>query len=89
MKANDNFIFRKVADEYLLIPAGETALKVKGLVALSESGALLYQKLRDGCTEAELVSVLTAEYDVTEQRAGEDVQAFLDQMRRVDLLVED
>lgn len=89
MRVKGNFIFRKVAQENLLIPTGEAALTTKGLIALSESGALLYEKLRGGCTKADLVSALTAEYDVSEAVAAEDVDAFLAQMRGVNALSED
>ena len=55
MRISDQFMLRQVADEYLVIPVGEAALKVKGLIGLSESGSLLYRRLQDGCTEEELV----------------------------------
>ena len=89
MKISRNFIYRKIAEEYLLIPMGKAALEVKGLIALSESGSLLVQKLRQDCTREELVAALRAEYDVSEAEAAEDVDAFLNQMRQLDMLVED
>ena len=89
MKVKNNYIFRKVAQESLLIPTGETALTIKGLVAMSESGSLLYQKLRTECSKEDLVSALTAEYEVSAEEALADVEAFLDQMRQLDMLVED
>lgn len=88
MRVRNNYIFRKIAEEHLLIPTGEAALAAKGLIALSESGCLLYQKLQNDCTREELVAALTAEYDVTEAVAGADVDAFLDQMRQLNMLVE-
>ena len=39
MKVSNQFIMRTIADEHLLIPVGEAAISVKGLIALSESGA--------------------------------------------------
>lgn len=89
MKVNKKFIFRKVAKEHLLIPTGEMALKVKGLVAMSESGCLLYQKLQTECTREDLVAALRAEYDVSAEVAQQDVDAFLEQMRQLGMLVED
>ena len=89
MKVNKKFILRKVAKEHLLIPTGEMALKVKGLVAMSESANLLYQKLQAGCTREDLIAALLAEYDVPAETAGQDVDAFLDQMRQLEMLVED
>ena len=89
MKVNKNFIFRKVAKEHLLIPTGEMALRVKGLVAMSESANLLYQKLQTGCTREDLIAAMLAEYDVSAEVTAQDVDAFLDQMRQLDMLVED
>lgn len=89
MRVKNNYIFRTIANEYLLIPTGETALTVQGLIALSESGSLLYQKLQNDCTREELIAALMAEYDVAEPTAGEDIDEFLAQMRRLDMLVED
>jgi DNA-binding PucR family transcriptional regulator len=64
MRISDQFMLRQVADESLVIPVGEAALKVKGLIGLSESGSLLYRRLQEGCTEEELVQALLAEYDI-------------------------
>ena len=86
MRVKDNFILRQVAGESLLIPVGEAALEVKGLIALSESGCLLYERLRQECSRQELIDLLTEEYEVTEQTAGEDVDAFLEKMRMLDML---
>ena len=89
MRISDQFMLRQVADEYLVIPVGEAALRIKGLIALSESGALLYRRLQSGCTEAELTDTLLNEYDVEPQTARADVTAFLNQMRSLGILLED
>lgn len=89
MKVRDQFVLRSIAGEHLLIPVGEAAISVKGLIALSESGALLYGKLRDGCTEEDLLAALRGEYDVSQEEARQDVRAFLEQMRRLNMLEEE
>ncbi len=89
MKVSDEFILRNVAGDNLLIPTGSSALDVKGLILLSESGVLLYNKLKNGCTKEELVAALTAEYAVSEDEAARDTEAFLDQMRQLKMLVEE
>ena len=86
MKVKDNFILRRIAGESLLIPVGEAALSVKGLIALSESGCLLYERLQRDCSRQDLIDLLTDAYEVTEQTAGEDVDAFLEKMRMLDML---
>ena len=89
MKASDQFILRNIAGDNLLIPTGRSALYVKGLILLSESGVLLYNKLKDGCTKEDLVAALTAEYEVSEQEAALDTEAFLEQMRQLHILLEE
>lgn len=89
MKISPNYIFRQIADEYILIPVGEAALTVKGMISLSESGYLLYQKLQSSCTRENLIDALRAEYDVDLATAGQDVDAFLYKMRALNMLEED
>ena len=89
MKVSDEFILRNVAGDNLLIPTGSSALDVKGLILLSESGVLLYNKLKNGCTKEELVAALTAEYAVSDDEAARDTEAFLGQMRQLKMLVEE
>lgn len=88
MKTNNNFIFRTIANEHLLIPVGEAAVHTKGLIALSESGALLYRRLQGGCAQDDLIAALTAEYNVSEEEAARDIETFLDQMRQLNMLEE-
>lgn len=89
MRINDQFILRTIADDNILIPTGQAAFQVKGLIALSESGALLYNRLKDGCGREDLVAALTAEYDVSEEEARRDTEEFLEQMRSLKILLED
>lgn len=89
MKVSSQFVLRHIADEHLLIPTGKAALEVKGLIALSESGSLLFEKLQKGCGREDLIAALCAEYDVSEAVAAEDADAFLDQMRQLNMLVEE
>ena len=89
MKVSNQFILRTIADEYLLIPTGEAAMNVKGLISLSESGYLLYEKLKDGCSKEELVQVLRTEYEVDESTANQDVEMFIDQMLQLKMLEEE
>lgn len=89
MKVSNKFIARTVANEHLLIPVGEAALTVKGLVAMSESGAMLYEKLKTGCSREDLIAALRSEYDVPEAVAARDTDAFLNQMGQLSILIED
>lgn len=89
MKVDKNFILRQVADEYLLIPVGEMALRLNGIVGLSESGYLLYQNLQEGCTREGLIGALLQAYEVSAQEVEADVDQFLEQLRQLGILEEE
>lgn len=88
MKATDEVILREVAGEHILIPVGATAHKVHGIINLSESGCLLWNKLQSECTEEQLIDTILAEYDIDRETAATDVRAFLGQLREVGILHE-
>lgn len=81
-------ILREIAGENILVPVGQTALKVHGMISLSESGLLLWKKLQDECTEEDLVDAILGEYIVDRKTAADDVRAFVGQMREVGVLLE-
>ncbi|MBR4888075.1 MAG: PqqD family protein [Clostridia bacterium] len=89
MRAMNEMVLREVAGEHILIPVGKTAMRVKGMISLSESGSLLWQKLQQDCTFEDLTNALLAEYDVDRAVAEQDVQAFLERLDSLGILVKD
>lgn len=77
---------RQVAGEYVLVPTGETATKLYGLMTLNESGVMLWQKLQSECSEDDLVAALKAEYEVDEATARQDVEKFIAKLTEVGVL---
>ena len=88
MKASPDFIRREIAGEYLLVPTGAAADRINGLVTLNELGDYIFRKLEEEQTEQSLLTAITDEYEVDEQTARADLQAFLMQMRQIGALEE-
>lgn len=86
-KASEDMLLRKIAGEYILIPVGPLAIKVHGMITLSESGQFLWEKLQNECDLQELTDVLLGEYEIDRRTAEEDVKEFLDKLDQVGLLV--
>ena len=86
MRARRNIEIRQIAGENLLIPVAENAGMVNGLMVLSESGALLWDRLQQETDRQALIDCLLAEYEVDEARAGADVDACRRQLREAKLL---
>lgn len=81
MRASKDLILREIAGEYILIPVGKAALRIHGMINLSESAAFLWKKLQNDTTEEQLVDALLEEYEVDRQTACSDVAELLEMMR--------
>ncbi|MGM9601751.1 MAG: PqqD family protein [Faecousia sp.] len=86
MQLKEQFILRQIMDEYVLIPTGETAGWMRGLVGLNEVSARIWELLPEVSGEEELVSRLLSEYEVEESRLRSDVKDFLQMLRKRGLL---
>lgn len=86
MRVSKDLILREIAGEYILIPVGKAALKIHGMINLSESGAFLWKLLQNDCTEEALTDALLTEYDVDRETAAGDVRSFIEQMEKVGIL---
>lgn len=89
MKVTNDMILREIAGEHILIPVGETAIKVHGMISLSESGLLLWKKLQNDCTEADLLDTILSEYEIDQATAQQDVRAFLGKLNAIGILIQD
>ncbi len=89
MKLNPDLIHRRIIDEDIFIPVGQTALEKNGVFVMSPVGARIWELLEEGKDTAELVPLLLEEYEVEEPVLKADVEAFLAEMIRLGLLLED
>ena len=80
MKLNENFILRQVADIWVVLPLGNQPVDFSNMLKLNDSGAMLWKVLQNHGDRDALVAALTAEYDVSTQRAQADVDSFLDKL---------
>jgi hypothetical protein len=76
-----DLVWRTVEEETVILHRGDWQY-----LTVNQTGTLLWTRLVDGATRADLVSVLLAEYDIDERRAAADVDAFLDLLSERDLI---
>ncbi|MEE0419385.1 MAG: PqqD family protein [Lachnospiraceae bacterium] len=86
MKINKAFVVRKIGDDFVLVPKGDTALSFNGLVSLNEAGAFLWGKLSEEVSESALVDMFLEEYETDRETAAKDVREFLENLRSADLI---
>ena len=86
MKIKDNFMLRKVADSFVVVPIGSAVADFNGMVNLNEAGAFLWQLLEKGSTEQEMLSAMLEKYDVDESVAANDISRFVNEVKEAGLL---
>lgn len=84
MKIKEGYLLKEVAGNHVVIPVGNVSFN--GMLNLNETGVLIWKKLEEGCEESDLVSAFLAEYDVTEERAKEDISIFVEKLRKAGIL---
>lgn len=89
MKLNPDFVMRQVAGTWVVIPFGDTAGRLNGMIRLNETGAFLWEALVAGAQEKELADRLLAEYAVSRENAEADVADFLRALRQAGCLIEE
>ncbi|MCD7807966.1 MAG: PqqD family protein [Erysipelotrichaceae bacterium] len=89
MKINDNFILRDIAGDHILVPVGETALKLSGMIAINDVGCLIYNELKNNKTVDEIIISVCNEYDIDEQTAKQDIEEFITVLKDNEILIEE
>lgn len=85
-KIKDGFIVRKIGNQFMAVPVGSRTSEIHGIIALSESGVLLWSQLENGADEQALADILTENYNVERSVAEKDVKAFLDGLQKQGVL---
>jgi hypothetical protein len=89
LKRTPDVIERTVADETFLLPLRGELARTAEMFALSEVGRFIWRRADGSAGLPELVAEVVREFEVGEERAREDVAAFVEQMRAYGLLTGD
>lgn len=86
-KRNENFVFRQIEDETILVPIKNNVGDMHSIYSLNDVGAFLWRHLDGEHTLANLKELLTAEYEVTAREAEADLIEFVGQLRQIDAIL--
>lgn len=88
MIIDKQYLLRQIAEDYVIIPTGKTALEFNGMITVNEQGAFLWQQLLSETTEEQLVDALLEDYETDRLTAQADVKDFLNILRHCKILSE-
>ena len=77
MKIQPGFALKEVADSFVIVPTGANIVDFSAMITINETGAFLWECLKEDVTEEELCQKLCAEYEIDAQTALEDIREFI------------
>ncbi len=79
MKIKNIYELKKVVNQYLVIRV-EDALVLDNMITINEIGKDIFEFLKEEHSEDEVVSYILSNYEVTEEKAREDVHEFIEKL---------
>ena len=88
MKIRSGFMLRQVMGVHVIIGIGQEAYRPNQILSVNETGAFLWNLMKEGAERRELADSLTKEYGIDAETAEKDVDAFLARLRDKELIEE-
>ena len=85
MKICDGYILRTVAGKNIVVSVGAD-VNFSGMLTLNDTGVFFWNLLQKDTTKEEMISAVTAEYDVDEKTVSEDIDEFLSKLTEKGIL---
>ncbi len=86
-KIKEGFIVRRIGNQIMAVPVGKQTTDIHGVIALSESGEMLWHALENGADIETLTAVITDNYEVDYQTAKADTESFLEGLKQQGALI--
>ena len=76
-RRNDNFVFRRIEDETILVPIKDNVGDMGSIYSLNEIGAFIWEHLDGDRRLNAIMKLILDEYDVSANQAELDVNEFI------------
>lgn len=81
MKIREGFVLRTMGGQPVVVSVGSASKVFNGMIKLNETGEFLWKKMAEDVSEDELVEALLEKYDISEEVAKQDVDAFIETLK--------
>ena len=86
-KRNENFVFRQIENETILVPIRDNVGDMNCIYNLNEVGAFIWQNIKCKNSVADLKDLILAEFNVTESQAQADLDEFVKDLKEIEAIV--
>lgn len=81
MKRSENFVLKELMGNYVLVPVGDAAINLNGVISLNETAKFLWDAAEGEFELDDLVNAIVREYEVDIQTATNGAEVFLKRMK--------
>jgi len=83
---NPDVIFRKIADEFILVPIRQKAVDFKCVYTLNGTAAFIWQSIDSVRSISQIQGMVSDEFEVDVSRANSDVSEIMSQWESLSLI---
>ena len=84
---NENFVFRRIEDETILVPIKDNVGDMGSIYNLNEVGALVWELIDGQKTLRAIRDTVVAQFEVSTQEAEADLCEFINQLETIDAVI--
>jgi hypothetical protein len=83
---NPDYIFRKVVEEFILVPTHQNVADMDSIYTLNDVGAFIWEHLEQPRTQVELQAAMLEAYEAAPEVLLADLERFLAEMTSISAL---
>lgn len=85
-KKSDSIVFRKIANEFILVPIRQNVSDLESICTLNEVAARIWELIDGKMNVREIKDKIVEEFEVTPQRAEKDLIEYLKQLKKIEAI---
>jgi hypothetical protein len=87
-KKSDSIVFRKIADEFILVPIRQNVGDLESICTLNEVAARIWELIDGKMKAREIKDKIVEEFEVTPKQAEKDLIEYLQQLEEIEAIIE-
>ena len=87
-KRNENFVFRNIDNETILVPIKDNVGDMGFIYNLNEVGAFVWEHLDGRSRLLDIKDMISEEFEVSSKKAEEDLCEFIRQLKEIEAIIQ-
>ncbi|MFH1641157.1 MAG: PqqD family protein [Candidatus Omnitrophota bacterium] len=87
-KKSDSVVFRKIADEYVLVPLHQEAIDLEALFSFNETAARIWDLIDGKRNGSDIAEVISREFKQPKEGIEKDVIEFFIKLKELNFIVD-